>query len=64
MELDFVVDISAQIDQKMAAVLAYASQFYDPNSQASETPISSQNFIESIRYRAADLGRLVGVDYA
>ena len=61
---DFVVDISAQIDQKMAAVLAYASQFYDPNSQASETPISSQNFIESIRYRAADLGRLVGVDFA
>ena len=61
---DFVVDISAQIDQKMAAVLAYSSQFYDPNSQAAETPISSKNFIESIRYRAADLGRLVGVDYA
>ena len=61
---DFVVDISAQIDYKMAAVLAYSSQFYDPNSQAAETPISSKNFIESIRYRAADLGRLVGVDYA
>lgn len=61
---DFVVDISAQIDQKMAAVLAYSSQFYDPNSQAAETPISSKNFIESIRYRAADLGRLVGVDFA
>ena len=61
---DFVVDISAQIDQKMAAVLAYSSQFYDPNSQAAETPISSKNFIESIRYRAADIGRLVGVDFA
>ena len=61
---DFVVDISSQIDKKMASVLAYATQFYDPKSQAPETPISSKNFVDSIRYRAADLGRLVGVDYA
>jgi LmbE family N-acetylglucosaminyl deacetylase len=61
---DFVVDISSQIDQKMEAVLAFASQFYDPKSQAPETPISSKNFVESVRYRAADLGRLVGVAYA
>jgi len=61
---DFVVDISLQIDQKMASVLAYKTQFYDPKSQAPETPISSKNFVDSIRYRAADLGRLVGVDYA
>ena len=61
---DFVVDISLQIDQKMASVLAYKTQFYDPKIQAPETPISSKNFVDSIRYRAADLGRLVGVDYA
>ncbi|MDB4181061.1 bacillithiol biosynthesis deacetylase BshB1 [Flavobacteriaceae bacterium] len=61
---DFVVDISAQIDQKMQAVLAYATQFYDPKSQAPETPITSKNFVNSIRYRAADLGRIVGVEYA
>ena len=61
---DVVVDISSFIDQKMASVLAYSSQFYDPKSQAAETPISSKNFVDSIRYRAADLGRLVGVDYA
>ena len=61
---DFVVDISLQIDQKMASVLAYKTQFYNPKSQAPETPISSKNFVDSIRYRAADLGRLVGVDYA
>ena len=61
---DFVVDISAQIDQKMKAVLAYATQFYDPKSQAPETPITSKNFVNSIRYRAADLGRIVGVEYA
>ncbi|CAI8192438.1 MAG: N-acetyl-alpha-D-glucosaminyl L-malate deacetylase 1 [Formosa sp. Hel1_33_131] len=64
LEPDFVVDISLQIDQKMASVLAYATQFYNPNSQAPETPISSKNFVDSIRYRAADLGRLTGVSYA
>ena len=31
LEPDFVVDISLQIDQKMASVLAYATQFYNPN---------------------------------
>ena len=61
---DFIVDISSQIDQKMASVLAYSTQFYDPKSQELETPISSKNFVDSVRYRAADLGRLVGVDYA
>lgn len=61
---DFVVDVSSTIDTKMKAVAAYKSQFYNPNSTEPETPISSQNFFSSIRYRAADLGRLVGVGYA
>ena len=61
---DFVVDISNFMDVKMEAVLAYTSQFYDPNSKESETPISSKNFTDSVYYRAKDLGRLIGVDYA
>lgn len=61
---DFVVDVSGFIDLKMQAVAAYRSQFYDPNSKEPETPISSENFMESIRYRARDLGRLTGVEYA
>ena len=63
-EPDFVVDISGFMDKKMEAVLAYGSQFYIEKSNEPETPISSKNFIESIRYRAQDLGRLVGVAYA
>ena len=58
---DFVVDISNHIDTKMEAIHAYASQFYDANSQEPSTPISSQNFLESVRYRAQNLGRLTGV---
>ena len=61
---DFVVDISGSIDAKMSAVQAYTSQFFDPLSLEPETPISSKNFIDSVRYRAADLGRLAHTSYA
>lgn len=63
-EPDFVVDISAFMDIKMKSVLAYSSQFYDPKSSEPVTPIASKNFLDSINYRAQDLGRLVGVEYA
>lgn len=64
LEPDFVVDVTGFIEIKMKAIAAYASQFYDPTSDATETPISSRNFTDSIAYRARDLGRLVGVEYA
>ena len=63
-EPDFVVDVTDFIEVKQAAVMAYKSQFYDPNSKEPVTPITSQNFLDSIIYRAKDLGRLVGVEYA
>lgn len=61
---DFVVDITGFMDKKVASVLAYSSQFYDSNSNEPSTPITSKNFLDSISYRAEDLGRLVGVDFA
>ncbi|CAM3868259.1 MULTISPECIES: bacillithiol biosynthesis deacetylase BshB1 [Flavobacterium] len=61
---DFVVDITGFIDVKVNAVLAYESQFYNSDSKEPVTPITSKNFLDSISYRAQDLGRLVGVDYA
>jgi len=63
-EPDFVVDISGFIDIKMESVLAYGTQFYNPNSNEPVTPITSKNFLDSIKYRAKDLGRLVGIEYA
>ncbi len=39
---DFVVDITGYVEQKTAAILAYSSQFYDPNSKEPESPISSK----------------------
>ncbi len=61
---DFVVDVSGHIETKVAAVLAYSSQFFDAKSDEPSTPISNQNFLDSVTYRARDLGRLVGVDFA
>ena len=57
----FVVDISNHLETKMEAIHAYSSQFYDAKSDESTTPISSKNFLESVRYRAQNLGRLSGV---
>lgn len=62
-EPDFVVDVTGFIDKKMEAVLAYKTQFFDANSKEPETPISSKNFTDSVKYRARDLGRLIGVEY-
>lgn len=61
---DFVVDISGYIDKKLESVLAYSSQFYDENSKEPETPISSSNFLDSITYRARDMGRLINTEHA
>jgi bacillithiol biosynthesis deacetylase BshB1 len=61
---DFVVDITGFTDKKVASILAYSSQFYDPKSNEPESPITSKNFLESLNYRTQDLGRLVGVAHA
>jgi bacillithiol biosynthesis deacetylase BshB1 len=63
-EPDFVVDVTGFMNIKEKAVMAYSSQFFDSNNSEPETPITSKNFIDSINYRARDLGRLIGVDFA
>lgn len=63
-EPDFVVDVSGFIEKKLEAVMAYSSQFFDANSKEPSSPITSKNFLESITYRAQDLGRLIGVAHA
>ena len=60
---DVVVDVTGFMDKKLESVKAYRSQFFDENSKEPETPISSSNFLESITYRAKDLGRLIGAEY-
>ena len=61
---DLVVDISEQMDLKLKAVKTYKTQFYDPNSDESETIISKKGFLDSVIYRAKDLGRQSNCEYA
>ena len=61
---DIAVDITGYMDVKMNSVKAYKTQFFDKDSNEPSTPISSNNFFDSITYRARDLGRLIGTEYA
>ena len=60
---DFIVDISNHFKTKIKSVKAFKSQFYDGNETVHNTPISTKNFLDSIEYRARDLGRLTNVNY-
>ena len=61
---DLVVDISKQMELKLKAVKAYKTQFYNSESDESETIISKKGFLDSVVYRAKDLGRQSGCEYA
>lgn len=61
---DFAVDISDYMDIKIEACMAYKSQFFDPKSNEPMTPIATKDFLESLTYRAQNLGRLSGCKFA
>ena len=63
-EPDFVIDVTDEWEQKMKSVLAYKSQFYNPNSGEPETPISTKEFIDFLKARAIDMGRQAGLHLA
>ena len=60
---DFIVDISEEMDQKIKAVKAFESQFYDPKSKEPTTPISTKDFMDSILSKANLLGRSIGESF-
>jgi bacillithiol biosynthesis deacetylase BshB1 len=62
-EPDFVVDISENFVKKIELVMAFSSQFYNPNSTEKNTPISSKAFIDFLEARAASYGRPIGAKY-
>jgi bacillithiol biosynthesis deacetylase BshB1 len=61
---DFVMDISAAMDQKIESIKAYKTQFYNPDHKETETYISTPDFFESVIYRSKMLGKMIGVKYA
>ncbi len=63
-EPDFVVDITDFMDKKMESILAYSSQFFNPTSTEPETPISTKNFMESVKSKNNIFGRAINCNYA
>lgn len=60
---DLVVDITPYYDTKMKAIMAFKSQFYNPNSPEPQTPISSSEFMAAHIGRARDLGRIISAEF-
>ena len=61
---DILLDISGFENQKIDAIKAYESQFYNPNSKEPETVISSPAFFDSLLARTQEWGRQIYVDHA
>ncbi|HHJ50441.1 MAG TPA: bacillithiol biosynthesis deacetylase BshB1 [Phaeodactylibacter sp.] len=62
---DFLVDISDFMDRKMEIIKLFASQFYRPDAEGEpETPISSEDFLDFVRAKAAVYGRPAGYRFA
>jgi bacillithiol biosynthesis deacetylase BshB1 len=57
----FIVDVSDFLEDKMAAIRAHASQFYNPNSDQPETRLTDKNFLHELENRSRYFGSLIGV---
>jgi bacillithiol biosynthesis deacetylase BshB1 len=62
----FVIDISEVIEEKLASVRAFKTQFYVPgeNENEPQTYISSPEFLESVINRSKMFGKMIGVKHA
>lgn len=62
---DIVIDITEYWDKKIESVLAYGSQFYNPEwADEPQTYISSPEFIAVVESRAREFGKSIQVRYA
>jgi bacillithiol biosynthesis deacetylase BshB1 len=60
---DFVVDITDTFEAKMESIKAYRSQFYDPDSDELDSPISGEDFFHFLESRSREMGRWIGVEF-
>ncbi len=65
-EPDVIVDVTGYMDTKIESCLAYKTQFYNENADDKEPEIviSGKQYLEFLKYRSYDLGRIIGVQYA
>jgi N-acetylglucosamine malate deacetylase 1 len=58
----FIVDISGFLSEKMEAILAYQSQFHNPNSTEPETRLTGKQFLLDLETQSRYFGSLIGVE--
>lgn len=63
MKPDVIVDITPWFEKKKECIMAFSSQFYNPESEEPETPISNKNFFNFLEARSREMGRLIGVEF-
>ena len=56
----FIVDISGFLEEKMEAIRAHTSQFYDPASTEPETRLTSKTFLNELESRSRYFGWMIG----
>jgi LmbE family N-acetylglucosaminyl deacetylase len=56
----FIVDVSDFLNEKMEAIRAHGSQFYDPNSTEPETRLTARTFLDELENRSRYFGSLIG----
>ena len=62
-EPTFIVDISAQFDQKMDAIYAFSTQFKPGDSFYEQTRLTSRQYNWALVHRMAYYGSLIGKQY-
>ena len=60
---DIIVDITPYMEKKMESVMAFKTQFFNPESNEPVTAISSKEFLEFLYARSIEYGRPIGVHY-
>jgi bacillithiol biosynthesis deacetylase BshB1 len=60
---DFIVDVSEFWDIKIASIMAFKSQFFNPDSQEPASFISSPEFLPFIESRAREFGHQILTKY-
>jgi hypothetical protein len=61
-----VIDVTDYWDKKIDSIMAYGSQFFNPDWKEDEpqTYISSPNFVKIIEARAMEFGKTINATYA
>lgn len=60
---DFVVDVSPYWSQKLQAIQAYKSQFFNPESAEPQSYISGEPFMRFLESRTREHGHMINVEF-